>query len=115
MKLEVGDSLRCGVIGKGITNNAIIENIDCKGNRFGISINLGDENSLCTSPKQQIEVVLAVPRPLRLERILPVISSLGVSKLFLTGAEKVEKQYFGTLILEFTHISSDFANHFHLA
>ncbi|CAM9429926.1 unnamed protein product [Choristocarpus tenellus] len=40
--------------------------------------------------------MLAVPRPLQLERILPMVSSLGISTLVLCGANKVEKMYFGS-------------------
>lgn len=34
--------------------------------------------------------MLALPRPLQLERILPMVSSLGVSTLVLSTAKKVE-------------------------
>jgi hypothetical protein len=38
----------------------------------------------------------AVPRPLRLERILSVISCIGVGNLVLIGASKVQNDYFGS-------------------
>ena len=41
----------------------------------------------------------AVPRPLRLERILSVVSCIGVGKLVLTGASKVQNDYFGSHLL----------------
>jgi hypothetical protein len=41
-------------------------------------------------------VLSAVPRPLRLERILSVISCIGVGSLVLTGASKVQNDYFGS-------------------
>ena len=42
---------------------------------------------------------LAVPRPLRLERILSVISCIGVGNLVLTGASKVQNDYFGSYFI----------------
>ncbi len=42
-----------------------------------------------------ITLLLAVPRPLRLERILPVITCVGVTKLYLIDVQLVEKSYFG--------------------
>ena len=38
----------------------------------------------------------AVPRPLRLERILSVVSCIGVGNLVLIGAAKVQNDYFGS-------------------
>lgn len=38
---------------------------------------------------RRVALMLAVPRPLQLERILPVVASLGVSTLVLCQARKV--------------------------
>jgi 16S rRNA U1498 N3-methylase RsmE len=46
-----------------------------------------------------VDIILAVPRPLRLERLLPVLSCLGVHRVFLVGAEKVERAFFGSHLL----------------
>ena len=43
-----------------------------------------------------VDLILAVPRPLRLERILPVVSCIGVGRLVLIGASKVQADYFGS-------------------
>lgn len=47
-----------------------------------------------------IDLILAAPRPLRLERIIPVVSCLGVRRIAIIGANKVEKDYFGTFIID---------------
>jgi RsmE family RNA methyltransferase len=92
LKLNVGDSVRCGIVDIGMNDACyIIKNED------GISINLGNikdmnKNKLSCS----VDLILAVPRPLRLERLLPVISCMGVGRVLLTGGEKVEKDYFGS-------------------
>jgi len=94
LKLNTGDSLRCGIVDIGMNNECYIIKND-KNN--GISINLGNIKDMNTNKLScSVDLVLAVPRPLRLERLLPVISCIGVSNLILTGGEKVEKDYFGS-------------------
>ena len=43
-----------------------------------------------------VSLILALPRPLQLGRILPMISQMGVDQLVLTQARKVPKDYFGS-------------------
>lgn len=43
-----------------------------------------------------VSLILALPRPLQLGRILPMIAQLGVEQLVLTSAHKVPKDYFGS-------------------
>lgn len=43
-----------------------------------------------------VSLILALPRPLQLGRILPMIAQLGVDRLVLTEARKVPKDYFGS-------------------
>ena len=45
-----------------------------------------------------VSLLLALPRPLQLTRILPMISQLGVDQLVLSNAKKVPKDYFGSHI-----------------
>lgn len=50
------------------------------------------------APSDQILVslILALPRPLQLGRMLPMIAQMGVDHLVLTRARKVPKDYFGS-------------------
>jgi hypothetical protein len=59
-------------------------------------------------PAPRISLILACPRPLRLERIFPIVSCQGVSRIAIIGAEKVEKAYFGQLTtsLQFTSFTA---------
>jgi RsmE family RNA methyltransferase len=43
-----------------------------------------------------VSLLLALPRPLQLGRMLPQIAQLGVDHLILTQAQKVPKDYFGS-------------------
>jgi hypothetical protein len=49
-----------------------------------------------TSTAPPVSLLLALPRPLQLSRILPMISQLGIDTLVLTHAKKVPKDYFGS-------------------
>jgi len=46
-----------------------------------------------------VSLLLALPRPLQLGRLLPMITQLGIHHLILTSAKKVPKDYFGSHIL----------------
>ena len=41
-------------------------------------------------PRPRVDLLLALPRPLQLARMLPAIAQLGVGTLVLTNAAKVE-------------------------
>ena len=62
----------------------------------GVHIAIGIPLSWKSNPRPQVDLILAVPRPLRLERILPVVSCIGVHRLILVGASKVQADYFGS-------------------
>ncbi|HMK73052.1 MAG TPA: RsmE family RNA methyltransferase, partial [Myxococcaceae bacterium] len=47
-----------------------------------------------------VDVVLAVPRPKALRRLLASAAALGVDRLFLVNAARVEKSYFASPVLE---------------
>ena len=58
----------------------------------------------CTHTKTAVEpwfdLVLAPPRPRVLKRLLPQLTALGVGKIVLVGAEKVEKSFWGAQLLK---------------
>ena len=49
--------------------------------------------------QQSVALILALPRPLQLGRMLPMIAQMGVDTLVLTEARKVPKDYFGSHLL----------------
>jgi RsmE family RNA methyltransferase len=50
-------------------------------------------------PRPAIDLLLAVPRPKVMRRLWAQIAALGVGRIMLTNAEKVERNYFDTHIL----------------
>ena len=49
-----------------------------------------------TTTRQPVSLILALPRPLQLNRMLPMICQLGVDHIVLTSAAKVPRDYFGS-------------------
>jgi hypothetical protein len=62
-----------------------------------IWINLGEQRNFFHFERPIIDLILAVPRPQRLLKMFSVISCLGIRRLFLVNASKVEKDYFGKI------------------
>lgn len=47
-----------------------------------------------------VDLVLAPPRPRVMKRLLPQLAALGVGRLVLVGAQKVEKDFWGATLLK---------------
>lgn len=50
-------------------------------------------------PRPPVDVLLAVPRPKVLRRLWAQLAALGVGRILLTNAERVERNYFDTHLL----------------
>jgi len=46
--------------------------------------------------RPRVSLLLALPRPLALQRILPMVAQMGVERIILCNAKKVPKDYFGS-------------------
>lgn len=90
--MQPGDSIRSGVVNVGLTDTTTIVS-----NENGVTI-AGNINDFRFIDRPNIDIILALPRPLRLEKILPAIACLGVHRIILVGANKVEKDYFGKFL-----------------
>lgn len=88
-----GDSIRAGII-DGPTGSAKIEQI------AGYEVSLRFESSGETPPVPAIDLLLAMPRPKVMKRLWAQFAALGVGRIILTNASKVERNYFDTHVLE---------------
>ncbi len=51
-------------------------------------------------PRPEVDLLLALPRPKVMRRLWAQLAALGVGRIILTNAERVERDYFDTHILE---------------
>ena len=56
-----------------------------------------------------VDLLLAMPRPKALRRLLPALASLGVDRVVLLNAARVEKSFFGAGVLEQEIVDALFA------
>lgn len=94
---NIGDTLKIGIL-NGAYGQAIVRNISSKTVR--LECIWSDEQKV---PTPTTSLILALPRPKVLKRLLPQITALGVNDIILTNATKVEKNYFSTHWLKETN------------
>lgn len=90
---EVGKELRIGLL-NGPFGTGTVEEVSEE------SVTLACEFEDEAPPRPTIDLLLAMPRPKVLKRLWAQFAALGVGRIFITNAEKVERYYFDTHILE---------------
>ncbi len=103
LRSKVGDSIRLGLL-NGLMGNGVIDELNRERAVLTIKVD--------TLPpaKKAIDLILALPRPIMLKRILAQATSLGVARIFLINANRVEKSFFNASLLE----EENLANCLHL-
>lgn len=97
LQSEVGDSVRIGIIDGGKGTGLVVE--ICKKRPF--YVRLAVQISDCAIvPVPEIDLILALPRPIMLKRILTQVAALGIGRIFLIHANRVEKSYWEAGLLE---------------
>lgn len=87
-----GDTLRAGLL-RGRTGTARV--LSATADELVLQPDLTDE----PPPRPGIDLLLALPRPKALRKILPAVAALGVDTLVLVNAARVEKSYFQSAVL----------------
>lgn len=93
IKAEIGSRLSCGVI-NGKMGTACITSFNAE--------RLEMEVILDTAPPKPLPLtlVLALPRPKMLKRIMESVTSLGVKEIYLMNSWRVEKSFWKSPVLE---------------
>ena len=91
---EVGQVLKTGEI-DGLIGTSVIREIRPEGPEIVVDCAHRDE-----SLRPWVNLVLAPPRPRAMKRLLPQLATLGVGKIVLVGAKKVEKDFWGATLLK---------------
>lgn len=93
LRARVGDVLRVGLI-DGLSGQAVVIALDSEA--VTLRVALAD-----APPKRhRFDIVLALPRPKMLRRILRTVAEFGVSNLHLINTARVDKSFWQTPLLE---------------
>lgn len=87
LKVREEDTVRVGVVG-GMMGTGTIRSIAKKEVVLQVTLE--------TPPpaKLNVDVILALPRPIMLKRVLAQVAAMGVRHLYLVNANRVEKSFF---------------------
>ncbi|HCC54309.1 MAG TPA: 16S rRNA (uracil(1498)-N(3))-methyltransferase [Desulfobulbaceae bacterium] len=88
----IGDNVRVGMI-NGLLGTGCIQELS------GDSIVLQVQLTTAPPPFPPTDLILAVPRPIMLKRVLAQAASLGVNRIFLINANRVEKSFFSSTLI----------------
>ena len=93
LRVQAGETLRVGVRGgqRG-TGEVLLESPE----GLLLRVTLDAE----PPPRAGVSLVLAMPRPKALRRVIPAVASLGVDRVVLVNAARVEKSYFDSKVLD---------------
>lgn len=94
LKAAPGDRLRVGLI-DGAAGSGVVTGISPG------QVHLRCEFGAAPAPPA-VDLLLALPRPKVLRRLWPQLAAIGVGRIILTNAARVERNYFDTHLLEET-------------
>lgn len=92
LRATPGKTLKIGLL-NGPFGRATVEEIS------GHTVTLHCEFEDTAPPRPRIDLLLALPRPKVLKRLWAQLAALGVGRIILTNAEKVERCYFDSHVI----------------
>ena len=92
LKVTSGQQAQVGII-DGPRGTATVVRID------GDAVILRCAFDKATPPLPAVDLMLALPRPKVMKRLWPQLAAIGVRRIFLVNASRVERQYFDTHVL----------------
>lgn len=92
---EVGQMLKTGEV-DGLIGTSVISAIEA-GPEPTVTVRCTHDDA---SLRPWVNLILAPPRPRAMKRLLPQLATLGVGKIILVGAKKVEKDFWGATLLK---------------
>jgi len=96
LKSRVGDSLRVGVV-DGEMGEGTVTAVTAK---FPFVVELTVQLTDQAPAVPALDLLLALPRPIMLKRVLSQVTALGVGRIYLVNANRVEKSFWDAGILE---------------
>ncbi len=89
LRAEPGRTVRVGMVGGGVGEGRVTA---VTGEVVTLAVRLGGE----PPPPPWIDLIVGLPRPAMLHRVLQTAAAMGVGRLDLTAAWRVEKSFFGS-------------------
>lgn len=93
LRAQPGERLRAGVV-DGPRYEAELVSIDAE----ACALRLVREQAPLAAPA--VDLLLALPRPKCLRRLWPQLAAMGVRRLYLSNAERVDRAYWGSHLLD---------------
>lgn len=92
LRSAAGDTVRVGVRNGRVGSGTVVSLSE---DELRLRVSLTEE------PPQRagVDLLLAIPRPKQLKRVIQTVSSLGVDRVVLVNAARVEKSYFDSKVL----------------
>ncbi|MEN9797235.1 MAG: hypothetical protein RL653_931 [Pseudomonadota bacterium] len=92
LQAQAGDALRVGMRAGRLGTGRVVR-LDTDALVLSVTLD--------TPPPERpgVDILLAIPRPKQLKRVLQTVASLGVDRLVLVNAARVEKSYFQSHVL----------------
>ena len=97
---EIGQKLKTGELNGPVGSGTVLSigksNAGAEG-AYSVKIALEHKTP---SLAPWVDLILAPPRPRAMKRLLPQLAAMGVGRVFLVGAQKVEKAFWGATLLK---------------
>ena len=93
---EVGQILKTGEV-NGLIGTSEIVSVENGASRLQVTVRCHHTQK---SLQPWVDLVLAPPRPRAMKRLLPQLATMGVGRIILVGAKKVEKDFWGATLLK---------------
>ena len=92
LRVTPGQEIRVGVIDGAIGSGRVTR---VEADRVELQCTLGE-----VPPEPDVDLLLALPRPKVMRRLWAQLAALGVGRIILTNAARVERNYFDTHVLD---------------
>jgi RsmE family RNA methyltransferase len=93
LRVRPGDSVRIGLVDGLLGRGQVLE---ISRQQAVLEIRASDR----PPPPSRLELILALPRPIMLNRVLSQVASMGIKRIYLIKANRVEKSYFSASALQ---------------
>ncbi|MBB5349382.1 16S rRNA (uracil(1498)-N(3))-methyltransferase [Desulfoprunum benzoelyticum] len=96
LRATIGDRVRVGLVNGPMGSGRVASVVKGRPTRVELDVELGE----IPTHQPEIDIILALPRPIMLRRILGQVAALGIGTLFIIQANRVEKSFWDSGLLE---------------